>query len=131
MFGVAILIVARIGLTEKVVKMIKEDNLGDINKLYLRLHEAVSAPKGPENCKMGQNAGTFYWIKNKEQRNKYGAQSRLGVWGFTDRIDFASGQAEHLQGHESYLSCGLLMWLPGRKQLHLGPRHLFQQVNSE
>ena len=45
--------------------MIKEDNLGDTNKLYLILHEADGLHL--ENCKMGQKAGGFYRIENKEQ----------------------------------------------------------------
>ena len=48
--------------------MIKEDNLGDINKLYLTLHEVDSLFS--ENCKMAEKAGSFYRIKNKEQERE-------------------------------------------------------------
>ena len=44
--------------------MIKEDNLGDTNTLYLTPHEADSLLL--ENCKIGWKAGSFYGIKNKE-----------------------------------------------------------------
>ena len=45
--------------------MIKEDSLGDTNKLYLTLHEVYSLLL--ENCKMGWKAEGFYRVKNKEQ----------------------------------------------------------------
>lgn len=47
---------------------------------------------------------------NKEQGNKYRAQSWLGIWGMADRIVGTSGQLEHVQRHESFLSFGLLTW---------------------
>lgn len=47
--------------------MIKEDHIGDTNKLERSMNWAVSVPKGPENCRMGQEAGSFYKVKNKEQ----------------------------------------------------------------
>lgn len=51
--------------------MIKEDNLSDINKLYLIVHEAaISVPKDPENHEMGQLGGSFHKIKNKEQERE-------------------------------------------------------------
>lgn len=57
------------GLTQKnlptVLKTIKEDNLGDMNKLYLRLQSLF--PQDPENCKMGWEAGSFSRMKNQEQ----------------------------------------------------------------
>ena len=88
--------------------MIKENNLGDTNKLYLTFHEADSLHS--ENCKMRQKAGSFYRIKKKEEKNRkypigwghrvylvWGeeAQSWLGVWGLADWIYRVSGQAEH------------------------------------
>ena len=57
---------------------------------------------------MGQKAGSFHRIKNKEQGSKYRAQSWLGVWGLAGWIYCVSGQGEHLQGRESYLSSSLL-----------------------
>ena len=48
--------------------MSKDDNLGDTNKPYLTLHEVDSLLL--ENCKMGQKAGSFYRIKNKEETNR-------------------------------------------------------------
>ena len=65
------------------------------------MKRAVSVPKSPEKHKMRQKAGSFYRIKNKEQRNKYRAQSWFGLWGLADWIHGVSGQAEHLQGPES------------------------------
>lgn len=50
----------------KVLKMIKEDNLGDTNKL-LTLHEADSPPLG---WKWGRRQESVYRIKNKEQRRE-------------------------------------------------------------
>ena len=46
--------------------MIKEDNFGDRSKFYLTLLEVDSLYS--ENCKVGQKAGSFYRIENKEQR---------------------------------------------------------------
>lgn len=37
-------------------------------------------------------------------------------------MDGFSGQEEHLQGHESYLNFGWLIWSPMQECLHLGPR---------
>ena len=100
--------------------MIK-DNSNVINKLYVTLHEVDSLLL--ENCKMGQKAGRFYRIKNKEQgrdeqkyligwghtvnlvwgekerENNYRAQSCLGFCGLANWIYCVSGQAEYLQGH--------------------------------
>ena len=45
--------------------MIKEDNLGDKDKLYLTLHKVDSLHS--ENCKMGQKAGSFYKTENKKE----------------------------------------------------------------
>lgn len=39
------------------------------------------------------------------------AQSWLGIWGQLTRC---TGQADYLQGHESYPRFGLLTWRPGR-----------------
>lgn len=39
------------------LKMIKEDNIGDVNKLYLILHKVGRLLL--ENCRMGQKAGGF------------------------------------------------------------------------
>lgn len=50
----------------KVLKMIKEDNLGDPNKL-LTLHEADSPPLG---WKWGKRQGSIWRIENKEQRRE-------------------------------------------------------------
>lgn len=60
--------------------MIKEDNLGHKNKLYLTLYEVDDLLL--ENCKMGRKAGNFHRIKNKEQRKKKGKKSDwLGLHG--------------------------------------------------
>lgn len=42
---------------------------------------------------------------NKEQGNKYRAQSWLGVWVLADWTDCISSQVEPLWGHDSWLSC--------------------------
>ena len=34
------------------------------------MKQAVFIPKDPENCKVGQKAGSFYRIKNEEQGNE-------------------------------------------------------------
>ena len=94
--------------------MIKEDNSGDTNKLYLTLHQVASLLL--ENCKMGWEAGSFYRIKNKEEgrekrKDLLGwrhivclvwcekAQSWPGLWKLVDWLYRVSGQGEHLQGH--------------------------------
>lgn len=46
--------------------MIKEDNLGETSKLYLRLHEVDSFLL--ESYKMGQKARSFYKRKKKRIR---------------------------------------------------------------
>ena len=47
-------------------KMSEEDNLGDTN--YLTLHHAGSLHSpGSRELQMGQEGGSFYRIKNKEQ----------------------------------------------------------------
>lgn len=45
--------------------MIKEDNVGDTNKLYLTLPGVNNLVL--ENYKMGWKEGSFYKIKNKKQ----------------------------------------------------------------
>lgn len=45
--------------------MIKEDNLGDTNQIYLMLRE-VDSRLLSKNCKMGWEARCLYWIKNKD-----------------------------------------------------------------
>ena len=58
--------------------MIKENLLGDTNKIYLTLQEADSSL--PENWKMGWKARSFYGMKNKEQgRDKWTISGRLGA----------------------------------------------------
>ena len=34
------------------------------------MKQEVCVLKGPENCKMGQKAGSIYKIKNKEEKNR-------------------------------------------------------------
>ena len=48
--------------------MIKEENLGDTNKLYLTLHEADGILL--EKCKMEWKARSVYRVENKEQGRK-------------------------------------------------------------
>lgn len=48
------------------------------------------------------------------------AQSWLGIRGWAYWMYCISGQAEHLQGQESYLSFSLLMWRLGRDGSILG-----------
>lgn len=57
-------------------------------------------------------------------------QSWLGIWGLADWIYCVYGQEEDLQGCESYLSSGLLMWHSGQEQLNLWSRKLFQQFQD-
>lgn len=45
--------------------MIKEDNVGDTNQLYLALHGVDRLLS--ENCKMGLKSGSFYAMKDKEE----------------------------------------------------------------
>lgn len=121
--------------------MIREDNASDTNILWHFMKWTVSFWR---TAKWGGKAGRFYGIKkkNKEETNRkcfigwghvgnfvWGekAQSWLGVWRLTIWIHCISGQAEHLQGQDSYLSVGLLMWHFRQEQLHLGSRKLFQQ----
>lgn len=62
------------------LKVIKEDNLGDTNKLYLTLHEVDKFHL--ENCKMGLKERKMYRlkkIKNKEEKYK----KHLIGWGHT------------------------------------------------
>lgn len=124
------------------VKTIKEDNLGDRSELYLTLHEVYGLLS--EDCKKGWKAGSFHSVKSKEQGREnqkisdcpgphslsclgWESQSRVGDSGVTGWLDILlSGQEEHLQGHESFLSFGLLIWHPGLEWLHPEPRKLFQ-----
>ena len=125
------------------VKTIKEDNLGDRSKLYLTLHEMDGLFS--EDCKMGWKAGSFYRVKSKEQGREnqkisdwpgphrlswlgWESQSRVDDLVVTGWLDILlSGQEEHLQGHESFLSFrDLLIWNPGLESLHPKPRKLFQ-----
>lgn len=53
------------------------------------------------------------------------AQDWPGIWKLAYWIFCVSGQAEHLQGHDTYLNFILLTWHHGQEQLHLGPRKLF------
>lgn len=58
-------------LLNPVLKMIKEDHLGDTDKPCLTVHEVGSLVlKGPENCRMGPKAGHFYRINNGQQEEK-------------------------------------------------------------
>ena len=89
--------------------MIKEDNLGNTNKLYLTLHEVDGLIL--ENWKMGWKAGSFYRIRKKKTRKRktgniwlsgatqsilFGVSGpqlvawRLGVTGWLDRLLFWS-----------------------------------------
>lgn len=68
-----------------------------------------------------QKAGSFSRIKNKEVSRDPSVGLAFG-W-----LSYVSGQAEHVQGHKSYLSFSVLMKHPGQEGLRLGPRNLFQQ----
>ena len=58
------------------------------------------------------------------------SQSRVGDWEVTGWLDILlSGQEGHLQGHERFVSFGLLIWHPGLESLHAEPRKLFQWHN--
>ena len=112
------------------------------NKLYLTLHEVYGLLS--EDCKKGWKAGSFHSVKSKEQGREnqkisdcpgphslsclgWESQSRVGDSGVTGWLDILlSGQEEHFQGHESFLSFGLLIWHPGLEWLHPEPRKLFQ-----
>lgn len=48
--------------------MIKEDHVGDTNKLYLTRHEVESPPGELQYGRGGGKAEAFHWMKNKEQR---------------------------------------------------------------
>lgn len=53
------------------LKMIKEDNLSDINKHYFTLHETSSLhSQGSVEVKNGRKAGNYYKIKNTEKAEK-------------------------------------------------------------
>ena len=43
-------------------------------------------PKGPENCKLGQNAGSFNRKGSEQMRNREVnvEPSWLGIWGLAD-----------------------------------------------
>ena len=43
------------------------------------------------------------------------AWTGLGLYGLADWIHCMSGQAEHLWGHQCFLSFALLMWHPGKE----------------
>ena len=45
--------------------MIKEDNLGNKDKLYLTLHKVDCLHS--ENCKVGPKAGSVYRTENKKE----------------------------------------------------------------
>lgn len=58
--------------------MIKEDNVGDTNRLYL-IYQEVDSPHS-ETCKMRWRAGSFYKIRNIEQgREKYELSDMIGA----------------------------------------------------
>lgn len=102
--------------------MIKEDNLGITNKLYLALHEVDSFHS--KSCKMGQKKGNFDRIKNKEQgktNRKYligwdhialfGVRSSrvgLALRGWQTGYPAFLVKWNILQGHKSYRSFCLL-----------------------
>ena len=46
--------------------------------------------------------------KNVKQNKNSAINSWLDVWGQTDRINYISDEAEHLQSHKRYLRFGLL-----------------------
>ena len=83
------------------------------------MKRAVCAPKGPENCKMGQRARRFCRIKNKEQGrekqkrkeeqgNKYRVQTLLGAWELADWI-YSFWSTRPVQGYKDFGFC-VLMW---------------------
>lgn len=113
---------------ESCEKMIKEDNSGDTNKPLYSMKWAASVSKGPENWRMAWKAGSFYRIKSRDQGSKYRVQSWLGRWGLADWKYRVSGQADHLKGHDTQSKFQFADVAPRQKWLHLGPRHLFQQL---
>lgn len=96
--------------------MIKEDNLGDTNKLQ---HLMKMDSFHLENCKMGWKARSFYRINNKEQeRNrKYMINQGHLVWGEKEqeistepRADWAFG--DWLTGYTAFPVVALGRGLP-------------------
>lgn len=83
---------------------------------------------------MGQRAGCFYRIDREKQKNfdwvgprsqtclewegtgKYRVRSWLGISGLAAWIYWGFGPGAYLQGHESYVTFGLLTWYPGRNR---------------
>ena len=54
------------------------------------------------------------------------AQNWFGIGELANWICCVSHQGEHLQGHKSFSSSGLLTCRPKEEQLYLGLRKLFQ-----
>lgn len=82
------------------LKMIKQSNLGDADKLHLTLHEADSLHL--ENCSIMWRTENFYRIKNKERGIKLGC--RVGMaFG-----DWLSGYAAFLVKCNSYRDAKVL-----------------------
>lgn len=72
----------------------------------------------------GTKQSTLFGVRgNKEIR----MEPLAWPLGIGLKISWVSGQAEHLQGHERYLSFHLLTWHTGQKWFHLGPRSISTQ----
>lgn len=69
------------------------------------------------------------WIRGKELGRELGVSLDFGI-SWMEWVFCASGQVGHLQGHENYLTFSLLLWHHWQKQLHLGPRNLFQKYKN-
>ena len=122
--------------------MTKGDCLGGRNKLYLTLHEVHCLHS--ENCQMGQEAGSVFSVKNKDQgEEKQKTPDCLGAtqstWfgvrrpgaglvfgiGCLGVLPFRSSGACTGSGKlPSFVSPTLH---PGWEQSHVGPRKLCQQ----
>lgn len=70
---------------------------------------------------------TTEWIRNKQVNIE---PSWLGIWGLAEWIYFGSGQADHLQGCQNYLSFGLLIRTPG-EEAAFGLRNLYQHYDDD
>lgn len=122
--------------------MTKGDCLGGRNKLYITLHEVHCLHS--ENCQMGQEAGSVFSVKNKDQGEEKqktpdcpGPPSQPGlgwegpgrVWclGLAAWACCLSGQVERVRGQGSYPNFVSPTLHPGWEQSHVGPRKLCQQ----
>lgn len=75
--------------------MIKKDNIGDVNKLYLIFCKADRLLL--ENCRMGQKAGSFQGIQNKNQEEK----NRKHPISWSHKINLVWGEKEQENKHKA------------------------------